>query len=94
MSGPPPNQSDPLTQPDLHPGVIALADVLWAAHERYTAASLINAIAAGTEIRGLLRVELGQLRRSDLCRRLNLAATIDALLDKWHGSDTVLRRNA
>src|SRR5687767_7167203 len=99
MPSVPPAEPPPPAHPDLHAGVIALADVLWAAEGRYAAASLINAIAAGatgTEIRGLLRVELGQLRRSDLCRRLNLTAEIDALLaplDEWYGSDTVVRRN-
>ena len=89
----------PPPRPDLHAGAIALADILWAAQERYAAASLINAIAAGatgSEINGLLRLELGQLRRSELCRRLNLAAQIDALLaplDDWYGSDTVIRRD-
>jgi hypothetical protein len=83
---------------DLYDGVTALADVLWAAKERYTAAALINAMAAGStgsEIFDLLRLELGTLRRSEMCSRLNLGPDIDALLvplDAWYGSDTVLRR--
>jgi hypothetical protein len=81
---------------DLYDGVTALADVLWAAKERYAAAALISAMAAGStgnEIFGLLRLELGTLRRSEVCRRLNLGPDIDALLaplDAWYGSDTVL----